>query len=51
MLVLLRQSVLKSVQINGQPCRQAIQVEKAFSKRMRPAEFESGKTPGPQGAP
>ena len=49
--ILLRQTVLKPIQLNGELCVRTIKVQKISSQIMLPAEFESGETPGAKRAP
>jgi len=51
MPVLLRQSMLESIQFNRKLCGRTIEVENVISQQMLAAEFESSKTPRPQGTP
>src|ERR1700690_2074436 len=50
-LVLFRPTVLKTVEFHRQLCDGTIKIQVVNSERMLPAEFESGKTSCPQGAP
>ena len=51
MSALIRQSVLKPVQFNGQLCGRTIKVEIVICQRMLTAELESCKTSRSQGTP
>ena len=50
-LHLLWQAVLKTVQLDVQPRRRAIEIQKINSRRMLPAKFESGEAVASQRAP
>ena len=51
MMALLRQSVLKPIQFDGQLCDGTKEVEGVFTQRMLTAKFKSSKTPRSQSAP
>ena len=51
MLHLLRQAVLKTVKRDVQPRHRAIEIQNKNSRRMLPAEFESGEAVISQHAP
>ncbi len=45
------QTMMKSVQFNGELCFNAIKIQNVVATRMLSAKFESGKLPIPQRAP
>jgi len=46
MQYLVRQAMLKTIQLHGEPRESAVKVQKIFPRIMLTAEFESGKSSG-----